>query len=123
MYLPIGEPTEKISSHAVKVWRISNFIGHLSALVFMAVLLFCSKKFDWYDWIGVVLYIIGGLLLLSALYSILIEPVYLQKTWRYNIDQQFIQYKHGRLYEKHTLIPMEKVEYVRSKQGPHYATI
>jgi uncharacterized protein len=118
MYLNIEEPTEKISTDAVKVWRISNSLGHLLALIIIAILVFFSNMFGWFDWINIVLYIIGGLAILSALFSIVIEPIYLQRTWRYQIDQQFVQLKHGKWHVKHTLIPMEKVEYVRSEQGP-----
>lgn len=118
MYLNIEEPTEKISTDAVKMWRISNSLGHLLAFILIAVLVVCSIKFGWFEWINIVLYIIGGLAILSALFSIVIEPIYLQRTWRYQIDHQFVQLKHGKWQVKHTLIPMEKVEYVRSEQGP-----
>jgi membrane protein YdbS with pleckstrin-like domain len=118
MYIQIEEPTEKISTAAVKVWRISNSIGHGLALLISGVLFVCSEMFDWFGWISIVLYILGGIIVLSSIYSIIIEPIYLQRTWRYKIDQQFVQLKHGKWYEKHTLIPMEKVEYVRTEQGP-----
>ncbi|MFP5115324.1 PH domain-containing protein [Bacillaceae bacterium C204] len=118
MYIPIEEPTDKISIDAVKMWRISNSMGHGIAFLIIAVLIVCTEKFDWYGWIGIVLYILGGIGVLSALFSILIEPVYLQRTWRYKIDQKFVQLKHGKWQVQHTLIPMEKVEYVRTEQGP-----
>lgn len=118
MYIQIEEPTEKISIDAVKVWRISNTIGHFSGLLITAVLIICTERFDWYGWIGLTLYIIGGLLVISSIFSIAIEPAYLQRTWRYKVDQQFIQLKHGKWQESHTLIPMEKVEYVQTQRGP-----
>ncbi|MEH7308984.1 PH domain-containing protein [Neobacillus drentensis] len=118
MYIQIEEPTEKISTDAVKMWRISNSIGHGIAFFIIAVLIICTEKFDWFGWIAIVLYILGGIGFLSAIFSIVIEPVYLQLTWRYRIDQQFVQLKHGKWQVQHTLIPMEKVEYVRTEQGP-----
>ncbi|WP_144549645.1 PH domain-containing protein [Bacillus sp. X1(2014)] len=118
MYIQIEEPTEKISDDAVKMWRISNSVGHGIALLFIAVLIVCTETLDWYGWIGIVLYILGGIGVLSAIYFIMIEPVYLQRTWRYKIDPQFVQLKHGKWQIQHTLIPMEKVEYVRTEQGP-----
>ncbi|MCM3117413.1 PH domain-containing protein [Neobacillus sp. MER 74] len=123
MYIQIEEPTETISADAVKMWRISNSVGHGIVFLIIGVLIVCTEILNWYGWIGVVLYIIGGITILSAIYSILIEPVFLQKTWRYKIDPQFIQLKHGKWQTQHTLIPMEKVEYVRTEQGPimrHY---
>jgi uncharacterized protein len=115
MYIHIEEPTETISKDAVKVWRISNTIGHLAAILIIAVLVVCKEMFGW---IGIVLYILGGMFVLSSIFSILIEPTYLQNTWRYRIDQQFVQMKRGKWQVQHTLIPMEKVEYVRTEQGP-----
>jgi uncharacterized protein len=118
MYLNIEEPTERISADVVKVWRISNTLEHVSALIVLAILIVCANKFGWYEWIGIVLYILAGVYFLYAIFSIFIQPAYIQATWRYQIDQQFIQLKHGKWQVKHTLIPMEKVEYVRTEQGP-----
>lgn len=118
MYLNIEEPTETISNDSVKVWRISNTIGHVIAIMIFTVLAVCAEKFGWYEWIGLVLYFLIGFTVFSAIYSIFIEPTYLQSTWRYKIDAQFVQMKRGKWQEQHTLIPMEKVEYVRTEQGP-----
>jgi len=118
MYIQIEEPTETISADAVKMWRISNSVGHGITFLIIAVLIVCTETLDWYGWIGIVLYLIGVLTVISSVYSILIEPVFLQKTWRYKIDPQFVQLKHGKWQIQHTLIPMEKVEYVRTEQGP-----
>jgi uncharacterized protein len=118
MYLTIKEPSEKISPDAIKLWRISNTIGHLSVLIILTILVVCSDRFGWFNWINIVIYILGGLAFLSAIFSIVIEPIILQRTWRYQVDQQFVQLKHGKWQVKHTVIPMEKVEYVRSVQGP-----
>jgi uncharacterized protein len=118
MYLHITEPTETISNKATQVWRISNAIGHTTALLIIGISIFCSNQFDWYNWVGIVLYILGGLLIFSAIFSIFIEPIYLQRTWRYQVDREFVQLKFGKWQQQHILIPMEKVEYVRTEQGP-----
>jgi membrane protein YdbS with pleckstrin-like domain len=118
MYIHINEPNEKISTNAIQVWRISNTIGHVAALLITAILLFCSNQFDWYRWVELILYFIAGFLVFSAIYSIIIEPVLTQRYWRYKIDEEFVQLKNGKWNENHTLIPMEKVEYVRTEQGP-----
>lgn len=118
MYIKITEPSARISQEAAKVWRISNTIGHIIGLIIIAILIVCAELFNWYGWVSILLYCLGGLDILSAIYSIFIEPIYLQRTWRYEIDEEFIQLKHGRWQQKHTLIPMEKVEFVRTEQGP-----
>jgi uncharacterized protein len=118
MYIHIDEPTEVISNKAAKVWRISNTIGHTILLIIVGTLLFCTERFDWYNWIGIVLYVLGGFFIVSAIFSIFIEPIYLQRTWRYQVDKEFVQLKFGKWEQQHILIPMEKVEYVRTEQGP-----
>jgi uncharacterized protein len=118
MYIHIEEPTETISKDAVQMWRLTNTIGHGISLIIVAVLLYCADHFHWYGWVSPVLYTVGGLLILSALYSILLEPVFVQRHWRYRIDEEFIQLKHGKWNSNHVVIPMEKVEYVRTEQGP-----
>lgn len=42
----------------------------------------------------------------------------MQRTWRYEIDEDFIQLKHGFLNRHHTIVPMSRVEYVNTEQGP-----
>lgn len=118
MYLTIKEPSEKIANQAVQVWRISNTIGHGIAIIVLSILLYCSVHFQWYGWVHVTLYVLLGIMSVSAIYSIFIEPVFLQKTWRYEIDEDFVQMKKGKWNESHTLVPMEKVEFVRTEQGP-----
>ncbi len=118
MYINITEPTETISKKATKVWRISNTIGHITVLLITGLLIYFSDRFDWYDWVTIVLYVLGGLFIVSSIFSIFIEPIYLQRTWRYQVDQEFVQLKFGKWQQQHVLIPMEKVEYVRTEQGP-----
>lgn len=118
MYLEIEEPKQRISHKAVRVWQVTNTIGHSAAVVILCVLLYLDYLFNWPGWAAYVLYGLIALMVLSAVYSIAIEPKYLQKTWRYEIDEEFIQLKHGRFTQTHVMIPMAKVEYVSTSQGP-----
>lgn len=114
----IEEPKQRISPNAIKVWRISNLISNVIVLAILAGILTSQIYFDWYHWIGVVLYIIIALVILNAIYEHFIEPVYQQKTWRYEIDEQYIQIKHGLFSKHHLIVPMTKIEYVNTNQGP-----
>lgn len=114
----IPQPQQHISQHAVKVWRISNLISNGIILIVLAGILFLQKYFDWYDWIGPVLYSIIALVFLYGVYEVVIKPIYLQKTWRYEIDEQHVQIKHGLFSRHHLIVPMTKVEYVNTNQGP-----
>ena len=118
MYLHINEPTKRISADSVRVWRISNLLGYGIALVLTGAVLYAAYYYDWKTWITAILTIGSILLFVSAIWAVGIEPYYLQKTWRYEIDEQFAQLKYGRFTVKHIVIPMEKVEYVSTSQGP-----
>lgn len=114
----ILEPQQQISLSAVKVWRISDLITNIITLAILAVLLFLQSYYDWFHWIGLVLYIIIILVALNTVYEVFIEPIYRQRTWRYEINEEYIQLKHGLLHKHHLIVPMTKVQYVNTNQGP-----
>ncbi|MGI2328291.1 PH domain-containing protein [Planococcus sp. YIM B11945] len=118
MYIQIDEPKQKISPDAIRVWRMVNAIMEITAFMVISGLLFAGYAFDWKSWIVWIFWALLVLNVCSAIYSIGIEPVFIQKTWRYEIDEDHIQLQHGRFEKHHTLIPMAKVEYVSTNQGP-----
>lgn len=118
MYLQVKQPERRISRKAVTVWRLAGTISFIVWMMILGALLFLDYIFDWYNWIGIVIDIAMGLNILAGFYTIILKPYYVQKTWRYEIDEEYIQLKHGHLVEENTLIPMTKVEYVSTSQGP-----
>lgn len=114
----IPEPTQKISRKAITVWRIRDSIYGLITLLILGVLIYLSFYFTWYQWIQIILGVIFVYRLLNTLFKITIYPVYLQKTWRYEIDPNYIQIKYGYFHRTHTLVPMNRIEYVNTHQGP-----
>ncbi|ALC83578.1 MULTISPECIES: PH domain-containing protein [Bacillus] len=118
MNYTIPEPQQRISKNAVKVWRISSVISHIITMLIFGALLYCQDRFGWYDWIGHVTWVILILVGLDFVYGVLIRPVFLQRTWRYGVDEEHIQLKHGALEKTHIIVPMTKVQYVNTSQGP-----
>lgn len=118
MIQEIPEPSQKISPKAITVWRISSFLSNSITLIILIIILFFKNYFDWYSWIGIFVYIVIGYVLLRNIYKLTIYPIYLQRTWRYEIDENHIQIKHGFLHKHHTIVPMTRVEYVNTNQGP-----
>ncbi|WP_057913995.1 PH domain-containing protein [Peribacillus muralis] len=118
MYTKIKPPTKEISKQAVKVWRMTEAITHIIIIAVLIILLFADDYFAWKDWIG---WLLNGLVVLSlfhSVWSIFIEPALLQKYWRYDVNEEFIQTKRGAWNETHELIPMTKVQSVKLEQGP-----
>jgi|SRR5699024_772905 len=114
----IPEPTQKISPKAITVWRISSAFSAMITLIVLLSLLFASHYFDWYNWVSIVLYLLIGYVILQSIYKLAVHPVYLQRTWRYEIDEGHIQMKHGFFHRYHLIVPMSRVEYVNTNQGP-----
>lgn len=112
------EPSEKISKKAVTLWRIENGITGLIQLLVLGGLLFAYYYFNWYSWVSYILFIIIGYIILKIIFKITIYPIYLQRTWRYEIDKDHIQIKYGYFHRYHVIIPMNRVEYVNTNQGP-----
>lgn len=116
--LSIPEPSQKISPKAITVWRIRDAIYSLVTLTIIGTLIYLSYYFEWFQWIQVILSVIFTYRVLNTIYKLTIHPVYLQKTWRYEIDPNYIQLKYGYFHRTHTLIPMSRIEYVNTNQGP-----
>lgn len=114
-YNTIQEPGERISNKAVKVWRISSIISHVITIIIISVFTF---NFDWPSWLNWILYGVLTVTVLHAVYGIFISPTILQRTWRFGIDAEHIQLKYGIFNKHHLIVPMTKVQYVNSDQGP-----
>lgn len=114
----IPEPTQEISPKAIAVWRIRDAFSKGITILILGAILFATHFFNWYEWIALILYMLIAYTLLKGIYQLTIKPVYLQRTWRYDIDPDFIQIKSGFLYRQHAIVPMSRVEYVNTDQGP-----
>ncbi|MDV2687120.1 PH domain-containing protein, partial [Alkalihalophilus lindianensis] len=72
---------------------------------------------SWKEWIG---WILKGLIPISVLGAVWswIRPFLLYKSWRFDINEDFLQLKSGVLNEEHQLVPMTKIQSVSTNQGP-----
>lgn len=117
MYEQIKEPKKQLSKDAVKVWLISETISNIIGFVILGVLLYLDYRFSWKEWIG---WIIIGITIFSILSTVwsFINPFLLYKSWRYDVDEEFLHLKSGVLKEEYRLIPMTKIQSVSTTQGP-----
>jgi len=115
----LKEPSKKISKDAIKVWRIVDFINLIISTSVLVVLLVLHNYYSWSEWIVWLIYSLMAILIISAIVELMLVPIYKQKTWRYEIDINMIQLKHGGIFRrKHLIIPMNKVYFVDTYQGP-----
>lgn len=117
MKSPISAPQRCLSKDAFKVQLITEVITFVIGFAVLAVLYYLDHRFAWKEWGG---WILHGLFVIGVLGGIwsFIEPYFLHKSWRYDIDEDFVQMKFGVLTERHTLVPMTKIQAVSTKQGP-----
>lgn len=117
MLVNIKEPQNRISSRAIRVWIISEVIQNIIGFAVLGVLFYLNVLFSWKEWIGWVLIILLFVSIPAAIWSI-ISPFIKYKSWRYDVDEEYVQMKSGVWQEKHLLIPMTKVQSVETVQGP-----
>ncbi|MGE7919653.1 PH domain-containing protein [Viridibacillus sp. NPDC093762] len=118
MYLKIEAPQRCISREAVKVWRMTETLTNTGIIAVLLVLYYLHIHFEWKEWIG---WIVLGLIVLTfftAIWEILFKPSFMQKYWRYDVNEEFIQLKYGAFKEVNELVPMTKVQSVELIQGP-----
>ncbi|WP_338752640.1 PH domain-containing protein [Bacillus sp. FJAT-52991] len=118
MYSKTKPPQRVISSDAVKVWRMTEIISDLIILAVLSLLYVLCYYFDWKEWIGWILIGLAALTVIAAIWGIVFGPKLKQKYWRYDVNEEFIQIKHGVWNEVHVLVPMTKVQSVELNQGP-----
>ena len=110
-------PEKRLSKDAIKVWLIGEVIGNVIGLIVLGVLFYLDYYFAWKEWIGWILIVITILAFLGAIWG-LIRPFLLYKNWRYDADEEFLHLKSGAIYETHQLVPMSKIQAVKTEEGP-----
>ncbi|MFC0559951.1 PH domain-containing protein [Halalkalibacter alkalisediminis] len=109
------EPSQPLSKKALPLWRLQAFFESLFvALVPIGygVLLYFFDFRVWVLWpliTGYLVYIIV---------TVLIIPPMRWKRWRYDVLADEIDLQRGVFIVKRTIIPMTRVQYVDTEQGP-----
>jgi len=114
----IPKPTNAISKKAISIWRIQDSILYSIIMLILGTLLFFAFTYHWFLWIRVILSVITGFIMLQALFQISVQPILLQRTWKYSIDEDFIQIRHGYFHTSHMIIPVSRIKCVHTIDGP-----
>lgn len=115
-----NEPQKQIDAKALKAWQMSGWISAGVNLILVTVLLVLSLNFNWPLWIFAAALVIA---VCESIVEIAIWPKLKYNQWRYDINEDGIELKHGIIFRKRTSIPMVRVQHVDKKQGPilrHY---
>lgn len=118
MYSHIRQPTNRLAKDAIKVWIIREVLIDIISCSLLGIIFYLDYLFSWQAWIGWVIIVITGILIIFMIWSICLEPFLLYRNWRYDIDESFLHLKSGALIEVHQLVPMTKIQAVKTNQGP-----
>ncbi|GGE33930.1 membrane protein [Pullulanibacillus camelliae] len=105
-----------IHPKAIKVWRIHGMIWTFICLIAAVALFICGRLV--YHWF----YYGGGVMLLlaigSGILSIWLIPVLRWRFFRYRISETQVMIREGIWMVKQTVIPIARIQYVDTHQGP-----
>lgn len=112
-----GKLENQLSPAFPKIRLISDSISNLIGFLVIAVLFWLNHYFSWPTW---ALWILIAVLVFAVLGSIwsLIEIKLLYRTWRYQIDDEYLQLSYGVLTKEWVTVPMTKIQSVSTSQGP-----
>lgn len=109
------EPREHIHPKAITAWRISAVLTTLFYLVMLIIYLIFVFTEDfpmWPAWPGMLF------VLMTGLFDIAIIPELRWRKWRYTIAESEIDLMRGVFIIKRTLIPVNRIQHVDTRQGP-----
>ena len=111
-------PETRIHKSAIKAWKISAVFYGIPLYVLPA-LLFALYKVEpavdfWYPVIA------APLTIVVHLFLIIVLPKIRWKRWRYSVSEQGVDMFRGIIVHKRTMVPINRVQHVDTKQGPIY---
>ncbi|MFU8811712.1 MAG: PH domain-containing protein [Balneolaceae bacterium] len=105
---------KKLTPRAIYAWQWGNAFGNLFYFLIPALyFIFFFNSLNWVIFIALCTIVFAGWLA-----SIVWLPFAQWKRWRYSIDANEIDLFYGVLIHKKTLVPMNRVQHVDTRQGP-----
>ncbi|MDX8045623.1 PH domain-containing protein [Gracilibacillus sp. S3-1-1] len=107
----------RVSEKFPKVLITSETIGNIIGFIVLGVLFWLKEHFEWPTWIGWVLIILLILCIIGTVWSY-VKPRYVYQSWRYQVDETYLQLSYGVLNKEWVTVPMTKIQAVTTSQGP-----
>ncbi|MCG8373127.1 MAG: PH domain-containing protein [Balneolales bacterium] len=111
-------PKTRIDENAIKAWRITFFLNGLFLYIVPA---FFYALYYFEESVGVLLPAItapGAFVIHVIIITLL--PKLRWNRWRYDVNDQGVDMLRGIIIKKRTIVPMNRVQHVDTKQGPIY---
>ena len=108
---------KQISPKAIKVRNLNELMTSIIIIVVLAVLLFCTYQFNWWNWLEYVWLGLIGLTLLGIPWTYVVSSPIFYKTFRYGITDDFLYIKSGIWSISEVVVPMAKIQSIELTQG------
>lgn len=110
-------PETRIDKNAIKAWRILGLLFGLLWFLIPAGCIYLYMENMLNGVYTVVSMVIALVLYLFTGWSI---PLIRWKHWRYDVSEKEIDMLSGIIIQKRTLVPINRIQHVDTKQGPVY---
>src|SRR6476620_12623282 len=101
------ELQNRISTKALKVWRIMGIIECSITWIITITVLILTILFDWPYWIVGIVAVVA---LVQPYFGVYLFPSVKWKRWRYEVRETDIEIQRGLFIIKRTLVPMIRVQ-------------
>lgn len=91
----IVTPQQQLSKVVIRVWIIGEIIANFIGLLVLAALFFLDYKFSWPEWAGWIILVVTILSVVGTIWSVFFEPSLKFNSWRYDVNEDFLQLKYG----------------------------
>lgn len=113
----MGINYEQISPSSIKARNLSELITNIIGIAILAILLFCTYRFNWWDWleyvwIGLIVITIGAIF-----WTYFVSSPIFYKTFRYAVTDDYLYIKSGVWTHSEVVVPMTKIQSIELKQG------
>ncbi len=113
-----AEPSKRIDENAIKAWKLSALL--FGALIYVIPgLAYLIYKLDG-DISMLYPIILGPVAIMLHCFMIFVLPKIRWKRWKYDVTDKGIDMQRGIIIKKRTIVPINRIQHVDTRQGPLY---
>lgn len=110
-------PSTKIDEKAIKAWRITSVLKGLPLFIIPGFLYFVYVMGDMP---AIVPIITAPITFIIYVLIVSLFPKVRWSRWSYDVTEQGVDMHRGIIIRKRTMVPMNRIQHVDTKQGPIY---
>src|SRR5690606_37015174 len=107
----LGQPTKRLHESAIKAWTVTSglfgVLWFIPAGVYMGIML---NNLDWLVFSAIMIVSLSLYLL-----TVLVWPKLRWRRWKYDVSDREIDMLRGIIFQKRTLVPINRVQHVDTR--------